>query len=159
MKYCSHCGKELLDEAVICPGCGCACAVNAAYQTPAANDSLVSTLANRVQINGVIWIIVGSLQILFALFVNWYVIIVGILNFISGIQDMSYSTKVKSHPVGIVKKFQPLAWPIVVLLYNLIFGGIIGVAGSIYYLAAVRNLVLTNEHAFKEIEQQYTAKH
>ena len=23
MKYCSHCGKELLDESVICPGCGC----------------------------------------------------------------------------------------------------------------------------------------
>ena len=23
MKYCSHCGKELLDEAVICPSCGC----------------------------------------------------------------------------------------------------------------------------------------
>ena len=23
MKFCQHCGKELLDEAVICPGCGC----------------------------------------------------------------------------------------------------------------------------------------
>lgn len=23
MKYCSKCGKELLDEAVFCPGCGC----------------------------------------------------------------------------------------------------------------------------------------
>lgn len=23
MKYCSKCGKELFDEAVICPGCGC----------------------------------------------------------------------------------------------------------------------------------------
>ncbi len=23
MKYCSHCGNELLDEAVICPKCGC----------------------------------------------------------------------------------------------------------------------------------------
>ena len=23
MKYCTHCGKELMDEAVICPGCGC----------------------------------------------------------------------------------------------------------------------------------------
>ena len=23
MKYCSHCGKEVLDEAVICPNCGC----------------------------------------------------------------------------------------------------------------------------------------
>ena len=23
MKYCTHCGKELLDEAVVCSGCGC----------------------------------------------------------------------------------------------------------------------------------------
>ena len=23
MKYCTHCGKELLDEAVFCTGCGC----------------------------------------------------------------------------------------------------------------------------------------
>lgn len=24
MKYCEKCGKELMDEAVVCPGCGCA---------------------------------------------------------------------------------------------------------------------------------------
>ena len=24
MKYCVHCGNEILDEAVICPKCGCA---------------------------------------------------------------------------------------------------------------------------------------
>ncbi len=23
MKYCSKCGKEIMDEAVVCPGCGC----------------------------------------------------------------------------------------------------------------------------------------
>ena len=23
-KYCTHCGKQLLDEAILCPGCGCA---------------------------------------------------------------------------------------------------------------------------------------
>lgn len=28
MKYCSHCGNELLDEAVICPKCGCPCDEN-----------------------------------------------------------------------------------------------------------------------------------
>ena len=24
MKYCSHCGAQIADEAVICPSCGCA---------------------------------------------------------------------------------------------------------------------------------------
>ena len=23
MKFCEKCGKEILDEAVVCPGCGC----------------------------------------------------------------------------------------------------------------------------------------
>lgn len=23
MKYCIHCGREVLDDAIICPGCGC----------------------------------------------------------------------------------------------------------------------------------------
>ena len=26
MKFCSKCGKELLDEAIVCPNCGCAVA-------------------------------------------------------------------------------------------------------------------------------------
>ena len=33
MKYCSKCGKELVDDAIICTGCGCACdpTMNAAF--------------------------------------------------------------------------------------------------------------------------------
>lgn len=23
MKYCQHCGNELVDEAIVCPKCGC----------------------------------------------------------------------------------------------------------------------------------------
>lgn len=23
MKYCTHCGSEIVDEAVVCPNCGC----------------------------------------------------------------------------------------------------------------------------------------
>ncbi len=39
MKYCSKCGKELLDEAVVCPGCGCACGQNNANNAPAVTDA------------------------------------------------------------------------------------------------------------------------
>lgn len=28
MKFCRHCGKEVLDEAIICPGCGCSIQVS-----------------------------------------------------------------------------------------------------------------------------------
>ncbi len=33
MKYCTKCGKEIMDEAVICPGCGCPTAGTALQQS------------------------------------------------------------------------------------------------------------------------------
>lgn len=33
MKFCSKCGKELMDEAVVCTGCGCATGTTAPRQT------------------------------------------------------------------------------------------------------------------------------
>lgn len=38
MKYCPKCGKELFDEAVVCPGCGCAQS-NTTVQTQADSSS------------------------------------------------------------------------------------------------------------------------
>lgn len=35
MKYCKHCGAELLDEAVVCPKCGCSVEENTPVQTAA----------------------------------------------------------------------------------------------------------------------------
>lgn len=34
MKFCSHCGKELFDDAVMCPGCGCMVAAAPAQPAP-----------------------------------------------------------------------------------------------------------------------------
>ena len=39
MKYCSRCGKQLMDEAVICPGCGCPTADYAQTPTSASTYS------------------------------------------------------------------------------------------------------------------------
>lgn len=38
MKFCSKCGKEIMDEAVVCPSCGCAQA-NAPTATGQDSDS------------------------------------------------------------------------------------------------------------------------
>ncbi len=35
MKYCKHCGAELLDEAIVCPKCGCSAEENVPVQTVA----------------------------------------------------------------------------------------------------------------------------
>jgi len=111
-------------------------------------SNLVQQLSDRVKINGIIWLVIGILQVLLGLTVNWVLLIVGALNIVSSVQDLNYSKSVIDSPIGIVDKFKPLTGPIIVLAYNLIFGGLIGVVGSIYYLVGVRNFVLSNENSF-----------
>lgn len=151
MKYCTHCGKELLDEAVICVGCGCE--VNGQNAQAVNNESvdgatLLNTLSQRLNTNGIIWLVIGILQILGGIFINWFLLIVGVLNIISSVQDMQYSKTLLENPNGIVAKFEPITAPIITLVYNLVIGGIIGVVGSIYYFFAIRNYVMENKQFF-----------
>lgn len=145
MKYCTHCGKELLDDAVICLGCGCACDD---LKLGAAQPDLVAKLSEKVKTNGIIWLVIGIIQILLGLFVNWFLLIVGVLNIISSVQDMNYSKTIPEDSTGIVEKYKPLTGPIITLIYNLFFGGIIGIVGSIYYFIGIRSFVMENQAAF-----------
>lgn len=192
MKKCTYCGKELFDQAMICPGCGCpapkvckycgkeianeavicvncGCPVehqNAqpsgqpftqpTYTKPATDISnLVNTLSQRLFTNGVIWLVIGALQIILGLFWQWFLLIVGVLNVISSIQDINKSKHLPGLPknalAGIPAEYEPLTGPIITLIYNLFAGGVIGVAGSIYYLVAVRGFVMENQAHFKAL--------
>ena len=155
MKYCTHCGKELLDEAVICVGCGCA--VDGHNAQTANNPSvdgiaLLNTLSQRLNTNGVIWLVIGILQILGGIFINWFLLIVGVLNIISSVQDIQYSKTLLEKPSGIVAKFEQITGPIITLIYNLVIGGVIGVVGSIYYFFAIRNFVMENKQFFASFD-------
>ena len=67
MKFCSKCGKEIVDEAVVCPGCGCAVAnapqypAQAQYQgyaQPMAGDEVsvgLCVLAALIPLFGIIY--------------------------------------------------------------------------------------------------------
>lgn len=46
MKYCSHCGKQLLDDAVVCPNCGCQVTQNST------NKSTLRTVAKVFMVIG-----------------------------------------------------------------------------------------------------------
>ena len=147
MKFCTHCGKEIFDEAVICPGCGCA---TSTVPAQAASTDLVRKLAEKVKTNAIIWLVIGILQVLAGIFGGWFVLIVGVLNIISSVQDMNYSKALPENPTGIVQKFEPITGPVITLIYNLIFGGIIGVVGSIYYFVGIRSFVMENKAAFAD---------
>lgn len=161
-RYCTYCGNEVNENAVVCVKCGCAIPGASTHSsqggyTHVTPVSIVDTITQRIKTNGIIWIVISAIQILLGIFLNWTFLIVGVLNLVSSIQDLKYSKEFPNRPVGIVAKVKPIATAIVVLVYNLIVGGIIGVAGSIYYFVAVRSYVLENEQAFLEIENQYCA--
>lgn len=156
MKYCTHCGKQLLDEAVLCPGCGCAAnnIENANIFNSQICSQLLNQLSSKLKTNGIIWLIIGIIQVFIGLFINWFALIVGILNIVSSVKDINYSSTILNEPKDIIKNFEPVTGPIITLVYNLIFGGVIGVVGSIYYFVAVRSLVTEHKHEFEAIEKE-----
>ncbi|MBQ8751767.1 MAG: hypothetical protein IJZ13_01535 [Clostridia bacterium] len=52
MKYCSRCGTQLVDEAVICVGCGCAVATVPTYAAP--KSSGLTTAAKVFMVMGTV---------------------------------------------------------------------------------------------------------
>ena len=154
MKYCTHCANELQDAAVICPKCGCPVAATA----KSTDDQLLQQLACRVNTNGIIWTVIGVIQILMGLFWNWWILIVGVLNIITGIRDINRSQQLPKDPRGIVREHTPIAGAIITLIYNVVVGAFIGVIGSIYYFIAIRGMVMENKDQFIGIENAYISK-
>ena len=59
MKFCQKCGKEIMDEAVVCPGCGCAAAEN--QECLKIKDAV--DLNNKPKVRKV-WIFLGAVVLL-----------------------------------------------------------------------------------------------
>lgn len=150
MRFCTHCGKDLFDEAVICVGCGCAVGSVGKGSAQAGNGGVLLTkLSEKLKTNAVIWLVIGCLQILGGIFINWFLLIVGVLNIVSSVNDMNYSKTVSEDPSGIIARFEPLTGPVITLIYNLVIGGMIGVIGSIYYFVGIRSFVMENRQFFE----------
>lgn len=69
MKFCQKCGKELLDEAVMCPNCGCAVSDNAFEKKEASYDDALKNAATT----NIISLAVLALGIVCWLLVNMWV--------------------------------------------------------------------------------------
>lgn len=69
MKYCTKCGKEIMDEAAICPGCGCAVGQTAAVTAEVSYDNCVKGASTTNSISAVVL----ALGVACALFVNVWV--------------------------------------------------------------------------------------
>ena len=173
--FCQKCGQELNDEVLFCSKCGNKTgneAENVLSERSASKsyeknevsvaDNLIHELIKRIRISAIIWLSVGCLQLLIGLVTDgwygWAIIIVGVLNIICSLVDFSYSNSLKENQSGIVEKFTPLTEYIINAGYNALCGGLIGLAGSIYDLVAVRNFVMTNKDKFCSIEEAAASK-
>ena len=144
------------------------------YQYATAPENPLIRLSKKVKTNAIIWIVIASLQAVFAV-VNLFIWLNGLdwpedvltngisalmlaviatLNFVSSAKDFKYSKNVLNVPRGIVAKFQPIGGYIANLIYNIIFGGLVGIVGSIYGLC-VRSYVMNNAGYFQMVERQY----
>lgn len=142
MKFCKTCGYGMDETAQICTHC--------TTQMDKANtlsDDKLKELANRVRISAIIWLIIGIVQVCMVA-----TCIVGFLNIWTSIQNLQISKNMMTRRVGLVKAYTPMTGFIITLLYNLIFGGVIGIVGSLYYYFCIRGYVMDNKEYFNTLK-------
>ena len=148
MKYCQYCGTQLPDHATFCLKCG----KHTTQKSVSNQQDLIDKLSSRLKTNGIIWAAIATVQIVMGLYGKWNVLFIGILNIISAITSIKNSQRVLSNQNSIVMTYEPIAIPIITLVYNLFVGGVIGVLGSIYYLIFVRGFIMENKSRFLAME-------
>lgn len=142
--------------------------------------SYLQTLSGKVKTEAIIWVVIASLQLLLGIILliqgislsgySWtqdtamvyYVqglvlIVISIVNYKVSSNDFKYSREVLINPVGIVNKFSPIGGRIGNLIYNILFGGVIGVIGSIFGFVT-RSYVMNNATTFNNIEAVFISK-
>ena len=164
--FCENCGSELVEGNKFCPSCGAdvynksSDNVNNVINSPEKVRKLITQLSQKNQTNAIIWGALGVVQIIIAMCTITYygfatgiwTLVVGILNVYSGYKDFTYSKELLKKPVAIISRYESATPIVIALIYNLIFGGIIGIAGSLYEIS-IRNFVLNNKTEFEQAEK------
>ena len=153
------------------------------YQQKISDNIFINKLSSKVKTEAIIWVVVASIQILMAIIyfisgitefkkaTRYYydsgnntatiiniitsiiLIIVAIINYYYSSSQFKYAKEVKIKPTGIVSRYKPISGLILNLIYNLLFGGIVGVAGTIVGFVT-RSFVMKNENVFLDIESR-----
>ena len=109
-------------------------------------QQVTKTLSDREKTSAIIWLIIGILQCL-----SCALIIAGAWNIYAAVTRFKQSEAVLKPWPGIVNAYDKWQSNIIIsLVINLIFGGIIGIAGNLYDMFAVRSYVLDNRQVFEK---------
>ena len=81
------------------------------------------------------------------------VMAIGILNIVAGYKDYKYSKELLQRPIAIISRYESMTPIVISLIYNVLFGGLIGVVGNIYELT-IRNFDIANREIFQTAENR-----
>lgn len=104
--------------------------------------NLIRRIADYEKISGVIWIVVGVIQILLVL-----TLIAGVWNVFAGISRLNVVKRIKAQERSVVENFEGIAGLVVIGIINLIFGGVLGIL-FIGFDFFIRDQVLSNSRLF-----------
>ena len=103
-------------------------------------QSVTKSLSSRERIAAILWLVIGIGQVCSVIFC-----ITGFWNIYASITRFKRANQVLTPWRGIVTTYdKELTGSIICIVVNLIFGGVIGIAGAIYDIVAVRGYVLKN---------------
>lgn len=171
---CSECGKQYSDKAMACPNCGNPThpvsipvqpqsqpqysSVAQSQMTTPMVSQYAEKLATKEQTSGIIWTVIAVLQVIIGISGAWFTLIVALFNGIFAYNSFQKAKKVRTPYPGMVAEYEKqLTSIIIALVYNAIFGGIVGVAGNIFDLIT-RNYVLTNRAFFESVAEENAKK-
>lgn len=108
------------------------------------SDDTIRRIADYQRISGVLWIILGIVQIL-----SVYGIIAGLWNIPGGISRLRQATRIRARDSTIPAAFEPVVGLVVIGVINLVAGGVIGVA-VVGFDFWIRDRVLKHRGIFTE---------
>lgn len=178
--FCTKCGKEIQEGQSFCNHCGqnqSPSGTPFVPQSTAGTGDVVSKLSSKIKIEAYIWLGVAAAQVLIGLgsvimgliyLIEWgegfsnilsgiLIWVIAVLNVKTALGDLKYSKEILTKPTGIVAKYEPVKSLIITLVYNVVVGAFVGVAGAVFGFI-VRDFVMKNKEAFKKVESEYTNK-
>lgn len=171
---CSECKKEYSDKAPACPNCGNPTHTVSTPVQPQSQSQYTSSaqfqmnnyvvpsyaekLATKEQTSGIIWAVIAVLQVIIGFSGLWFPIIIAIINGATAYGCFKKAKKVRNPYPGMVAEYDKQMTSLVIsIVYNVIFGGVIGVAGNIFDLIT-RNYVLANRAVFESMAEENVKK-
>ena len=159
MRFCFGCGAQLVAGASFCTICGVrqelvpagasglVVTAHAHANALTSEETLVRQIADYERISGIVWIVLGVLQIL-----SLVGVFAGIWNIFAGRSRLKLYPLIAARDASVPAVFESLSGLVVIGIINILLGGFIGVIciGFDFY---IREKVLSNAHLFRQQTQ------